>query len=127
MKPVSVVATIHAARRSPPLTTHDHCAQGEGQHQRDHYAYRCRPAQPRGDLGKARALPACERPDSHQEERRRHERSEHGLEIRRTDGELAQAQCVERKRIQRAEEDGPGRDDEQHVVREQHRLARNQR
>ena len=63
-----------------------------------------RPAQPHRELGQAGALPARERADAHEEQRRRHERHEHGLEVRRPDRDLARAERVERERIERAEE-----------------------
>ena len=63
-------------------------------------------------------------PTPMQEQRRHHQRHEHGLEVRRADRDLAHAERVERERIQRAEQHRAGGDDEHDVVREQHRLAR---
>ena len=83
--------------------------------------------QPRRELGQLALLPARERADAHQEHERRHQRHEHRVEVRRADRDLAEA------RARRAtsgysvpSSTAPQRDDEQHVVRQQHRLARHQ-
>ena len=93
--------------------------EGERQEQADGEAHAERPAQEYRELGNAGVLPARERTDAHEEERRRHERHEHRLEVRRPDRDLAHAERVDQQRIKRAEEYRAGGSDEEHVVREQ--------
>ena len=72
-------------------------------------------------------LPARQRADAHQEHQRRHQRDEHRVEVRRADRDLAHAQRVEEQRIQACRAaPPPPRTDQQHVVDQQHRLARDE-
>ena len=72
-------------------------------------------------------LPAGHRTDGHQEDERKHQRTEHGVKVRRSDRDLAGVERVEEERIERAEKHGAHRDDQKHVVDEQHRLAGDER
>ena len=60
--------------------THD-----ERQQQRSDDAHAERPFETRGQIGQARLFPARQRTDAHEEDRRRHQRHEHAVEIRRAD------------------------------------------
>ena len=101
-------------------------AEGERQREAEREAHAERPAQQHRELGQAGALPARERADSHQEQRRRHQRHEHRLEVRRAHRDLAGAERVERERVERAEHHRGSGDGEQHIVPEQRRLARSE-
>ncbi len=96
----------------------------ERQHQRGDEAHDERPLEPLPQVGQGRLLPARERADAHQEDERRHQRNEHGVEVRRADRDLAEVQRIEEQRVERAEQHRARGGDQQHVVREQHRFAR---
>ncbi len=100
-------------------------ARGERHDERGDHAHRDRPAELLPQLGQRRALPARKRTDAHQEDGRCHQRNEHRVEVRRAHRNLAEVERVEEQRVERAEQHRAGRRDQQHVVREQHRLARN--
>lgn len=72
-------------------------------------------------------LPARERTHAHQKDAGQHQRTEDGVEVRGTHGDLARVERVKEERIKRAEEHGAHGHDEQHVVDEQHRLAGDER
>ena len=69
-------------------------------------------------------LPARERTHAHEEDEREHQGPEDGVEVRRPDRDLARVQGVEEERIERAEKHRAHRHDEENVVDEEHRFAR---
>ena len=75
------------------------------------------------DLCRLTGAPAGQRPDAHQENDRRHDRHEHGVEVRRADGNLAAAERVEEQRVQRAEQHHSRTDAEQQIVAENEALS----
>ena len=85
------------------------------------------PGKTAGELNRISILPAGERTDRHKEDHREHQRTEDGVEVRRPDRDLPGVQRIEEERIKGAEEHGAHRDNEQNVVDEEHRLARNHR
>ena len=121
-------ATIHSASSRPSATSGDQPPSTSGSSSAATTATRERPAQPRPSSGSAALLPARERPDAHQEHDRRHQRRR--TPRRSTAGRprscpgrarrgTADTACRAAPRAQR--------DDEQHVVGEQQRLARHRR
>ena len=60
---------------------------------------------------------------AHQEQGRRHQRYEHGIEIRWADRQLAHAQGVDHQRVHGAQQHCGCSHDQQHIVGQQHGLA----
>jgi hypothetical protein len=98
-------------------------AEGERQDEAEGEADGKRPAQQHRELGHARPLPARERADAHEEERRRHDRHEHRLEVRRADRDLARAERIDRQRIERPQEHRRRGGGQEHVVGQQERFS----
>ena len=66
----------------------------------------------RASSRKTGLLPAGKRSDTHQEQRRDHQRREDGIEVGRADRQLAGAECVDEQRIECAEQDRRASDDQ---------------
>ncbi len=98
-------------------------ALGPGDDERRDHRASCRPLQPCGEIGQLAVLPARHRTDAHQEDERREQRHEHGVEVRRPDRDLAEVHGIEGQRVERAEQHSSAGDDEQHVVGQQQRLC----
>src|SRR5204862_665230 len=73
------------------------------------------------------AAPGDERPHAHEEDEREEERHVDPVEEGRADRDLHAAYGLREEREHGAEEDGEGRRDEQDVVQEKRRLARDDR
>ena len=75
----------------------------------------------RGELplerGARRAVPRELRPDAHEEQERERERHLDAIEVRSSDGQLRAAQRLRDERVERAEQDGQRRRDEDDVLK----------
>ena len=89
-----------------------------GERQRKH------PAQFFGEFERVGFLPAGKRRYAQQEQHREHQGAEDGIKVRGAHRNLASAQSVQEEGVKRPQKDGAHRNDEKHVVHEQHRLAR---
>ena len=70
------------------------------------------------------ALPSHEGADHHEKDHRDHDRDEYRLEVRRTDGDLAETQRVDEQRVEGAQKYRRGSHCQQDVIDQQHGLAR---
>ena len=71
------------------------------------------------DVGGAGAAPCRVHADADRDQQRQHGNEERRFEVRRANGDLAGIERIEYQRIDRAEEDQPGRDAQQDVVDQQ--------
>ena len=128
MMSVTVAPTIHNARNRPTAISGDQRADHERQQHRGDDGDAQRPAQPRPQVRQLRACASSRSgPTPIRNASGAISGDEHGVEVRRPDRDLADAERVEEQRIQRAEQHARARDDEQDVVGEQQRLARHRR
>ena len=79
--------------------------------------------QPLGELREISLLPTGKGCHTEQEEHRQHQGTEHGVKVRRTNGNLAGIERIQEERIERTEQDSAHRHNEQHIVDEKKRLA----
>ena len=80
-----------------------------------------------GKLRKVCLLPAGKRCHAEQEEHRQHQRTEHSVKVRGTNGDLAGIERIQKERIKRTEKNCTHRHNEQHVVDKQQRFAAHHR
>ncbi len=69
-------------------------------------------------------LPASDWSHANKKCRGRHQGYEHAIEIRRAHRKFAEVERVDKQRIQRAKQDRSSGNDQQNIVREQERFAR---
>ena len=73
-----------------------------------------------GDLG---VFPANQRSDTHENNHGNHDRSEDGIKVRRSDGNLPGVQRINEQRIESTQQDGKHRHDQQHDCRQKNPYA----
>ena len=100
-------------------------AEPEGGHNGAHHTHAKGPAQALGQIPDAGLSPTRHWADAHQKQGWCDQRNEDGIEVRWPDRQLAKAKRINDQRIQGAQQHGSRRDQQQHIVGQQHGLARN--
>ena len=112
-------------RQQQPQTGHGGpVAQHQGGDDRTGQAHPNGPPQSTRQVGGTGLTPACQGTHAHQEQCRRDQRDKHGREIRGADRQLAQAQGIDHQGVERAQQHCSGRHHQQHIIGQQHGLAR---
>ena len=121
MMPVPVARMIQKAKLIATTIIGVSLARDHRGHNAEDQGQRHRNAQLSHQRGQVLLFPARHRCDRHQEQDRQHQRDEYGIEVRRSDGDLAETQGVQKQGVERSQQDRTRRNRQQHVVGQQQR------